>query len=73
MHLIQKFPNFAQIGQVSPLRVERILLLCTSGKWIDEDFAHTAWVNLEVQIACDGVLPELYRSKHQHMHEQCLN
>ena len=59
MHLIEELPDFLEVGKMSAIRIQCTFSLCAFRKRIDEQLSNTARMHLEVQLARDGILPEL--------------
>jgi hypothetical protein len=59
LHLVEQTADLAEVGDDATIRVECTLTAGTLWERIDQDFHRTTRVDLEGELACHGVLPEL--------------
>mgnify|MGYP007051638831 CR=1 FL=1 len=59
LHLVEQLPHLLDIGEVRAIGVQSAFAVSTLGERSDDELVYTAGVHLEVEVAGDGVLPEL--------------
>jgi hypothetical protein len=59
LHLVQGLTDLFEICDVGAVWVERILAIDALREGIDKELHRATWVDFEVEVTRDGVLPEL--------------
>lgn len=61
LQLVNEIAHSLEVSEVGAVRIACILrAFLSSGDRIDQEFLHGTWVNLEVELASDRILPELF-------------
>jgi hypothetical protein len=59
LHAVQNLADLLQISDLCAVGVKCAFPRGSLREWVHNESSSAAWMNLEVQAACDGVLPEL--------------